>query len=217
MRLVTVNLYNGRVVPADLVRFLEETAPDVVCAQEVGPDAARILSERFRFGAVEGGLDHTGRGLVGSTPMTVQPLPMPFRGGYVGSVELEGRPLEVMSVHLANPIDGLRGILARRAQLAKLDPTLRRRVDRVVVGDMNATPVWPVYRRLTRHLDDGVADWAARAGGRPPRTWAKRPGWPAMLRIDHVFTSGVTVRAARTERIAGLDHKALVVDLGWPE
>lgn len=217
MRLVTVNLYNGRVVPSDLLRFLDAVRPDVVCAQEVGPDAARILDQRFPYGAVEGGLDHEGRALVGLHPMGVTPLALPFRGGFVGRVELAGRPLEVISIHLANPIDGFRGVPARRAQLETLEPVLSRRADRVVVGDMNATSSWPTYRRLTRHLDDGVKLWAERTGNRAAPTWAKSPGWPALLRIDHVFTSGVELADVTVERIAGLDHKAVTVDLAWPE
>jgi endonuclease/exonuclease/phosphatase family metal-dependent hydrolase len=217
MRLVTVNLYNGRVVPSDLLRFLDAVRPDIMCAQEVGPDAARILNERFPYGAVEGGLDHEGRALVGLHPMGVTPLALPFRGGFVGRVELKSRPLEVISIHMANPIDGLKGIPARRAQLAALEPMLSRRVDRVVVGDMNATPSWPTYRRLTRHLDDGVKRWAERNGTRAAPTWAKAPGWPAVLRIDHVLTSGVDLAHVSVQRIAGLDHMAVTVDLVWPE
>jgi endonuclease/exonuclease/phosphatase family metal-dependent hydrolase len=216
MRLVTVNLYNGRVVPSDLLRFLEAVRPDIVCAQEVGPDAARILDRRFPYGAVEGGLDHEGRALVGLQPMGVTLLALPFRGGLVGRVEMAGRPLEVISIHLANPIDGFRGIPARRAQLEALEPVLSRRADRLVVGDMNATPSWPTYRRLSRHLDDGVRQWAERTGNRAAPTWAKAPGWPAVLRIDHVFTSGVELTNVTVQQIAGLDHKAVTVDVAWP-
>lgn len=216
MRLVTVNLYNGRVVPADLVRFLEAIRPDVVCAQEVGPDAARILERSFPTGVVEGALDHRGKAMVGHLPITVSPLALPFRNGLRGSTQLDGRPLEILSVHMANPIDGFRGIPARRAQLAELERSLEAPADRVLVGDMNATPVWPLYRRLNRMLEDGVADWAKRRGARAAPTWAKSPNWPALLRIDHAFVSGVEVSGVRVERIAGLDHRALVIDLAWP-
>lgn len=218
MRLVTVNLYNGRVVPADLVRFLDRFRPELVAAQEVGPDAARILADRFRYGLVEGGLLHEGRALVGSVPITVTPLDLPFRGGYRGVVELEGAPVEVLSVHMANPIDGLgfKGIPIRRSQLADLDALLERGADRVLVGDLNATPIWRTYRRLRRHLDDGVETWARGAGTRPRPTWSKKPGWPALLRIDHVLTSGVQLRDVAVEAIAGLDHRAVVVELSRP-
>jgi endonuclease/exonuclease/phosphatase family metal-dependent hydrolase len=82
---------------------------------------------------------------------------------------------------------------------------------------MNATPIWPTYRRLRRHLSDGVADWAERVGARPAPTWAKSPGWPPVLRIDHVFTSGVELAQVLVEPIAGLDHRAVVADMSWPE
>lgn len=214
MRLATVNLYDGRVVPADLVRFLDETQPDVVCAQEVGHNAARILTERYRYGAVEAAFHWTGRALVSRLPIEVRPLPLPFRGGYRGVVEPAaiGR-LEILTVHLGNPVDIPRGLVARRAQLAALEPILAEPGRRVLAGDLNSTPAWPAFRRLRRHLDDGVADWAAREGIRPPRTWAKWRGWPPWLRIDHVLTRGVQVDGARAHSIRGLDHRALVVDL----
>lgn len=214
MRLVTVNLYNGRVVPRDLLRFLDEVRPEVLCAQEVGPDAGRILERWFPHGRVEPSMSVDGRAMVSIHDIAPQTLDLPFRGGYRGTISLEGRPIEVVSVHLANPVDGPSGLRARRDQLAGLDAIVSDMGDGVLVGDMNATPIWPAYRRLRRHLEDGVASWAERTGVRAPATWAQMPSWPALLRIDHVFTRGVNVAHARTERIAGLDHRALVADLG---
>ncbi len=169
MRLVTVNLYNGRVVPRDLERFLDECRPDVVCAQEVGPDAGRILERRFHHGAVSPSLDFEGRALVSVRPMHTEPFDLAFRGGYRGSLELQGSPIDVLSVHLANPLDGLTGIRARRAQLDGLEPQISTMSRGVLVGDMNATPWWPAYRRLASRLTDGVADSADRQGVRAPR------------------------------------------------
>ncbi|MDH4307132.1 MAG: endonuclease/exonuclease/phosphatase family protein [Acidimicrobiia bacterium] len=216
MRLVTVNLYNGRVVPAALVQFLDETNPDVVCAQEVGPDAARILRERFAHGVAEGGLDHQGRALVSHIAVDPVPLDLTFRGGLAGTVDIDGVPVEVTSVHFANPLNGLWAVRVRRRQLEELEQHLGAPGRRVLVGDFNATPAWPAYRRISRLMDDGVADWGGRSGNRLGATWSKRPSWPAMLRIDHVFTTGVTVNNARLDRVAGLDHRALTVDLSAP-
>lgn len=216
MRLVTVNLYNGRVVPRDLERFLDEYRPDVVGAQEVGPDAGRILERRFAHGAVSASLVFDGRALVSARPMRVEPFDLAFRGGYRGSLELQGTPIDIVTVHLANPLDGVSGLRARRAQLDGLERQVSTMSRGVLVGDMNATPSWPAYRRLATRLTDGVADWAERKGVRAPATWAQYPSWPALLRIDHVFTRAVDVTAARAVRIAGLDHRALVVDLALP-
>jgi endonuclease/exonuclease/phosphatase family metal-dependent hydrolase len=214
IRLVTVNLYDGRVVPRDLHRFLAETVPDVVCAQEVGHNAARILGRMFEHGSLQPAFHWTGRALVSHAPIDVAPLALPYRGGYRGVLRPAGvAPVEILNVHLANPLDLPRGPAARRRQVRALEAILAVPARRVLVGDLNSTPAWPAYRRLTRHLDDGVARWAEREGIRPARTWAKWRGWPPLLRIDHVLTSGVSVVAARTHTIRGLDHRALVVDL----
>jgi endonuclease/exonuclease/phosphatase family metal-dependent hydrolase len=213
MRLVTVNLYNGRVLPHDLVRFLDEVAAEVVCAQEVGPDAGRILAERFPYGAVESGLRHEGRAMVSTRPISPTPLELPFRGGYRAMIDIGDEQVDLISVHLGNPAGGIAELMARHRQLDALLPILALPRRRVVAGDLNATPAWPAYRRLRRYLDDGVADLAARRGVRPSRTWSKYARWPALLRIDHVLTRGVEVTSVRVERIAGLDHRALVVDL----
>ena len=213
MRLVTVNLYNGRVVPRDLERFLDDVRPDTLCAQEVGPDAGRVLERRFPHGAVSASMDFDGRALVSTRPMHPTPVELPFRGGFRAGVDLDGTEVEVITVHLANPLDGLTGIAARRAQLEGIERELSTLAVGVLVGDMNATPSWPAYRRILSRIPDGVAEWADHNGVRAPATWAKSPSWPALLRIDHVFTRGIDVASARVERIAGLDHRAVVTDL----
>jgi endonuclease/exonuclease/phosphatase (EEP) superfamily protein YafD len=121
--------------------------------------------------------------------------------------------VRLLSVHLANPIDRFSSIPVRRRQLKALDAVLAGSRPVVLVGDLNATPWWPAYRHLTRALDDGIADWAKRSSTRPSRTWSKWARARAMLRIDHVLTRGVVVGRCRVERIAGLDHRAVLVDL----
>jgi endonuclease/exonuclease/phosphatase family metal-dependent hydrolase len=83
----------------------------------------------------------------------------------------------------------------------------------VVAGDMNATPSWPLYRRLAGEWDDLVAGAVSRDGEKIFATWAWRPGWPRLLRIDHVFGAGARVVRTRVEPVRGSDHAAVVVDL----
>jgi endonuclease/exonuclease/phosphatase (EEP) superfamily protein YafD len=80
---------------------------------------------------------------------------------------------------------------------------------RVVVGDMNATPAWPLYRSLKRLGVD-----AARAAGSPRRTWSPQWWQPALLRIDHAFVHRADVLAIGRARVRGTDHRALIVDVG---
>jgi endonuclease/exonuclease/phosphatase family metal-dependent hydrolase len=213
VRLVTVNLYNGRAVPRDLARLLEQVRPDVVCAQEVGPDSARVLRRFLPYGLAEPSLDPSGRALVAGFPLSVEPLDLPWRSGYQTAVDVDGALVRILSVHLANPIDRRSSVPARRRQLDVLDEHLEGTDPLVLVGDLNSTPAWPAYRRLRRHLDDAIADWSSAAGTRPAATWSKYPRWPAVLRIDHVLTRRVRVTACSVERIAGVDHRAVIVDL----
>lgn len=217
MRLVTVNLYNGRVVPDDLRRFLEVFRPDILCGQEVGHAAARVLESFFPYGRLEPAIDFRGRAMVAGFDIEPQPVELAWRGGFRARADLDGTPIEVMSAHLANPIDRGTGVPVRKRQVDGLLAALSTLDRGFLVGDMNATPLWPVYRRLRRRLDDGAADWAKRSGRRPPKTWGPFPEWPAMLRIDHVFTRAVEVSSLRVERIAGLDHRAVVADLALPQ
>jgi endonuclease/exonuclease/phosphatase (EEP) superfamily protein YafD len=109
-----------------------------------------------------------------------------------------------------------RSVRLRREQLAALFAWADANVGAgsfVLAGDMNASPAWPVYRRLAERWEDLVLDQAREAQTSPAPTWAWRPGWPRMLRIDHVFGRGVRAVATRVEPVRGSDHAALVVDL----
>jgi endonuclease/exonuclease/phosphatase family metal-dependent hydrolase len=86
----------------------------------------------------------------------------------------------------------------------------------VLVGDLNATPLWPVYRRLALHLTDAAVA-AARHHGRPvQRTWGPWPKAPRLLRIDHALVHGVAVADFQVMPLAGGDHSAIVVDIAAP-
>ncbi|MFP3913319.1 MAG: endonuclease/exonuclease/phosphatase family protein [Actinomycetota bacterium] len=209
-RVLTANLYNGGASASALDHLLEELRPDVVAAQELAPDAGEVLGARFPHGMVAPALDHTGMALAGSVPLEVRRQPLPHRDALVA----EG-PVTIWCVHLANPVDAPPPILRRPRQVAALEALLAgSREPTLLVGDLNSTPLWPAYRRLRRHLDDGVAEWAERTG-RPARaTWGYRPWLPAMLRIDHALVRHLKVHEAFTVRVPGADHRALVVDVG---
>ena len=83
-----------------------------------------------------------------------------------------------------------------------------KRMARVLVGDMNASPSWRVYKRLAARLQD-----AAVVAGTAQATWAYFPALPRTLRIDHVFVEGLVALETHTVRIKGTDHSAVVADL----
>jgi len=100
-------------------------------------------------------------------------------------------------------------VAIRRAQVERIVEHVRtERHARVLVGDFNATPRWPAYRRIAAVIQD-----APLVVGRPSRTWAPTWWMPRLLRIDHAFVEGAVPYSAKTRRIRGADHSALVVDV----
>lgn len=172
---------------------------------------AEALRGRYPHGVVEGDDDrYSGQALLSTVPLDVRSLELPHRSGLRARVEIGGVETELMLAHLSNPLDGLSGFRNRRGQVSEILAHLDRvGTPAVLTGDLNATPIWPAYRRLRRRLRDGVLD-AARADGRlPDRTWAPRPGWPPMLRIDHILTAGMRLEDVQTHRVVGSDHLGL--------
>lgn len=205
------NLYNTRGSIESFMRLLDSRRPDVLACVEVGVRMAETLRDRYEHGVVVGDDEHySGQALLSPLPLEVSRLRLSHRSGLRARVEIDGVGTELMLTHLANPLDGLSGFGHRRAQVSEIMAHLDRvGTPAVLTGDLNATPIWPAYRRLRRRLRDGVLD-AARAGGRVPgRTWAPKPGWPPMLRIDHILTAGVRLEDIETHRVVGSDHLAL--------
>lgn len=214
LRVMTVNLLNGEGRPSVLNALLERYRPDVLAAQELSANQAEVLEQHFRHGIAKPRDDNEGMALMAQREIGVEVLPLPYRDGFIGRLDIEGESVEVVTMHLANPIDGPTGKFGeRRRQLAAVTPRLSLPGRRILLGDMNSTPAWPAYWKLRRHLRDTVADWAASEGLIPQRTWAYRPGWRAMLRIDHVFADGLHATDVKVRNVDGSDHRALIVDL----
>ena len=215
--MLTCNLYNGTADPRALAAVLASTTPDVVVAQELAPNAADVLAAALPYGRLDPALNSTGIGIALRYPGAVEPFAMRQRDGLSTILDPAQWPtlhsaLEVVTVHLANPIDRPLGQTRRlrRSQVASIVGHVARMTQPLVVaGDLNATPAWPVYRRLTRVMRDGVHDT-----GTVKRTWGPRWWWPRLLRIDHVLVrGGVRVVRAETISIRGSDHSGLLVDL----
>ncbi len=210
---MTVNLLNGGADPAALERLLSHVRPDVVVAQEVGTNVAAVLQAYAPHGQLVPSEDNRGRALLSIHPIECRRLALPWRDGTLARVRFDGHEVTIVGVHLANPIDGIKAVPTRRAQLRELEPVIASADRCVLAGDLNATPLWPAYRRLVSHLDDPIADWARSRGERLHRTWGPRPGWPALLRIDHVLGRGVRVVDHRVHPVEGSDHRAVEVTI----
>lgn len=215
LRILSINLFNGGAQPEALADVLRSTAPDVVAAQELAPDAAAVLTAALPHGVVEPGLDYRGRGLAVRHPAPITHLDLGGRSALAAQLaepawRFESR-VEVIGIHLMNPIG--RPLRAtnrlRRLQLELLSEHVAAHPQpRVIVGDMNATPLWPAYRQLS-----GLGTDAARATGDARRTWAPRWWIPRLLRIDHAFVSELEPRRAQVVPVRGSDHSGLLIDL----
>lgn len=220
-RLVTANLANDRADAGAFARLVDSLEPDVVAVQELGLAQAEALARVLPHGRLDPARDHSGIGIGLRRPGSAAALPLARFAGCVATLTLPGvGPVEIVNVHLLAPHvpPPWRTLTTRRRQLRALLAYLRAASPgaRAVVGDLNATPLWPAYRRLAARLTDAVAEAARGNGGRPARTWGPWPGSPRLLRIDHVLVSGLVATSVRVLEIPGSDHDAVVVDLGLP-
>ncbi len=216
MRIVSANLAKGRVDLKAFLHLVQSVAADVVAVQEVTPAQAEALAAILPFGAIDA---HSHRvGIALRQPGPVRRIPLPGRDAYVAEVAA-GQPdavVEVINVHIIAPHAGppWRTAALRRGQVAGLEAHLARTAGQrlVLVGDLNATPMWPAYRRLCRHLSDGAQQAARLDHGRPHATWGPWGGL-RLLRIDHVLVRRLRVDHVRVAHVPGSDHSAVVAEV----
>lgn len=213
---MTANLWASRADPAGLLDVLDEVVPDVLAVQELQHAAAEAIAHRFPHHGLSPHHDTLGTGIATTRRAALTRIPMTYRGGWLARLDPEewpglAQPLEVVNMHLANPIGWpwWRAAYVRSRQLDALEHHLDAATcNRVVVGDFNASPAWPAYRRMRRRLED-----AAVVSGTAGRTWRFQARTPALLRIDHAFVEGLHPLHTSTIEVPGADHLALVVDL----
>lgn len=223
LRILSANLFNGAADPAALAALVRAERPDVVAAQEMAPEQAEVLAELLPHGRLEPARNHRGMGLALAAPARCGQLELVHRNARVARLlpadwpRLE-RPVDIVNLHVSSPTahpfraQPRRRALQLRGLLAHLDAAPETAL--AVVGDFNATPLWPFYRRLATRLDDVVADFASAEGRRPARTWRAAAGrGPRLLRIDHCLARGLRAERVAVLDLRGSDHCALLVDL----
>lgn len=216
LRILSINLLVDRADPDDVRRMILDADPDVVCAQELGPRTAGVMADLLPHGHLDPRPDLFGLGIATRFPTTIDKLDLEERSGWIARLEPDRwpglkEPLDIFNVHLVNPIDRPWGVSrqVRRRQVDQITAEVNARdVAAVVIGDMNATPLWREYKRLAEIGTD-----AARASGSARKTWSPFVFGPRLLRIDHAFVKGVRPTATSVIRVRGTDHRALVVDI----
>jgi len=224
LRLVSANLRNGRVDPGWLRELILALRADVVALQEADPPHFEALSAELPHGCFEPGEGHTGMGIALRNEAETAALPLAWRSAQRARLEPVhwprlSRPLELVNVHIAAPhvyLPPLYGFILRGRQVRQLEAHFDRPEDdrdaSVLIGDFNATPLWPVYRRLAPLFSDAAIAVAQQRGRPVEPTWG-RPGGRRWLRIDHAFTRGVEHLDFQVLALPDSDHSAVVVDL----
>jgi endonuclease/exonuclease/phosphatase (EEP) superfamily protein YafD len=225
LRIVSANLWCGLADPDAFAELVAVLDADVVATQEMTPEQADALARVLPHGHLEPARDYTGMGIALRHPAPVRRLTLPCRDARIADLDWEDPAgaritLEILNVHVQAPHSiptwGTMG--RRRGQLRGLVRHLaaspQRR--RVLVGDLNATPAWLVYRRLVAHLSDAAVAAASRHRRPLQGTWGPWPKAPRLLRIDHALVHGVAVQDFQVVPIAGGDHSAIVVDIAVP-
>ena len=224
LRILSANLWgHAGARPEALERLLRDEGIDVACFQELGSEQAEAVASVLCHGQLEPSDDHYGLGIALRAPAEIGRLPLqekPIRTARLDPKDWPGlgRALTVWNLHIWAPhsFPATRSLAIRQVQMASLMRHLAQVGTRerfVLVGDFNATPLWPAYRRVAGVLRDGPLEVARRQGRTPPRTWGPWSGAPRLLRIDHAFVREVEVEEARTVHIEGTDHSGLIVDV----
>jgi endonuclease/exonuclease/phosphatase (EEP) superfamily protein YafD len=227
LRVVSYNTFVGAPDAEHVLALIEATDPDVVLLQEVfapreetllavledtyphhrvdrsqGVGAVMVLS-RHPIEDVEPVVDATARS----------------RGTSVVHLDVDGRRIQVASLHLISPCPACGPTLLGRLQLedtvrraevdailAQLDPALPA----VVGGDLNSGERSAAYRRF---VAAGFTDPQRDVGSGMGFTWPSGGRMPPLVRIDWVLLRDLDATAARVDAAPGSDHRAVVVDV----
>ncbi len=221
IRVFSGNLWEGKADPDGLIELIRRHRIDVFAAQELGFENAEAISSELPFGCLEPSDDYDGMGIAMRKPGSYSQVPLfnrPARRVLLDPQAWQGleRSIELVNVHFQAP-HALRPFpspLVRARQVSDLERFFEANPNetRLVVGDFNATPVWPLYRRLRRRFEDGAVQSSGKDGRLVERTWGPKPGSPRLLRIDHALVRGVEVENFRVEPIPGSDHSGLLFD-----
>lgn len=222
---MSANLWSGAADPEGFAQLVALLEVDVVAVQELTPAQAEALSDVMPHGSHVAGATCGGIAIGMRRPGHVEPVPMPYRDAHTTVLdpadwpEIDA-PIHVTATHLMAPhsLWPIPSFYLRPRQLRAIQAYLSQTPadQRVVLGDFNATPLWPAYRRMAAQLTDAAVAFAEAAGTRPVRTWGPWSGSPRLLRIDHAFVAGVQVEAFRVVHVPGSDHSAIVMDVAAP-
>jgi endonuclease/exonuclease/phosphatase family metal-dependent hydrolase len=241
LRVATFNTTNWRGSGGltDLVRGADA---DIVLLQEIALSQQRGYVGEWpeypyrSYTAITGGAGAAGKGdgdavwskypIVSVEPVTG--LPAGARPADVVTVDVDGRAIAVISVHLASPCllcsprkiaenpagdtgDAARVRVAEARRFGDLAESLREAGTAVVLGgDLNSAEFNEPLRELRSH---GLIDVHRAVGTQPGLTRGASPGF---ARVDVVLVAGLEPVADQERDPGGSTHSPVVADLAWP-
>lgn len=231
LRVVSFNTYVGTPDADHVLDLVAETEPDVLVLQEVFPqrqeELAALLADRFPHRHVVQSPGVGGVGVLSRHPITdVRPIgdaTTRSRSTAVVVLDVGGRPLQVVPVHLISPCPAcgtsfierleLEGDV-RAAEMSSVVSALDPAVPAIVAGDFNSTDRSMPYRRLAAA---GFTDPQRDAGDGPGFTWPAQGRGRAFLRIDWLLVRDLESVDAWVGPGRGSDHRPVVADLAFPD
>ena len=219
---MTSNLRLGLADPSSLRRQVIDHHVDLLMLEELTTRAvARLtaagLGSVLPYRALAPGPGPVGVGLWSRYPLRDVRHPSGFVFNVVvATVAAPQRsvPVTVMVTHLTGPWPGpatawfrdikrLSSVLRELAQARPSAPVL-------VGGDFNSTLDNAQLRAV---LTNGYRDAAEQAGAGITATYPADAWYPPLIAIDHVLTRNAVATSAKTLRIRGSDHKALLAEV----
>ena len=209
---------------APFLELIDTLGVDVTCCQELTRYVASEVRKAMPWGDLCHDRLYRGVGIAAKRPVEVTRFSMPKRDGW--SIQLEPpdwpqlqAPINIVNVHILGPHlwPYFPNPLRRSHQLRALFAHLDRfgETPFAVLGDFNASPSWPFYKKMAMRYQDAAAKLTPQADPEP--TW---PNWPrlgvsGLLRIDHCFLAGLRAYNVQVVDIPGSDHFGLLVELGY--
>jgi endonuclease/exonuclease/phosphatase (EEP) superfamily protein YafD len=221
IRVLTVNLHEGRAEPAAVIGRARNGA-DLLVLQELTPEfvaSLTTLEAEFPFRVIDAQQEAKGVGILSRYPITMSRRDPGYELGMIQAwLRVPGASSEVavLATHLVGPwpqaIDGW------RREIERMPATMTTAANAtsgavIVAGDFNATTDMRPFRRL---LANEFTDAAVQSGTVFVRTFPADRSVPPLLGIDHILTRNSTATDLRTVRIPGTDHLGLSATVHVP-
>jgi endonuclease/exonuclease/phosphatase (EEP) superfamily protein YafD len=219
LRVMAVDGAKGRASAQDIVQITRAYAVDVVVITELTSEQTHdltvaglnSLAPARWVEAPPGAVNGTG---LWSRPVVEPPTLIPglSQTGIDGVIQAGAARIGITVVHVpGEPLRPGKGWRSDLDLLASRPPPVK---DSIIIGDLNAGPWQPAFRKLTGSNWRDAANVVGQ-GLRPTwPTWSPLPIAP----VDHVLASpGLGVADAESTKIGGSNHRALIVTLVLPE